>query len=137
MIATPRIPASDHRVLRPVYGRRASGSVSQADTLPLSRGRAVPDPASPGTADEASAGASACLSTSLIDVAFRRDGSIWGTAGAEPLGVSEPADFIFGTAAEAPVPSRTGRPTAPVLTVHRVTSDTMDAIFTNGQVEAA
>src|SRR5262245_47132347 len=66
------------------------------------------------------------VTSATIDHAFGRDGSIWGTAGAESTRPSDPADFIFGAA------GLDVRPVARLVAAQRRTSDTIDMIFSGG-----
>ena len=74
------------------------------------------------------------VSTTLIALAFGRDGSIWGKAGAESARASAPADWI---AALDPAIDTSTRPIARLVAAQSVGSDTIDMIFSGGDLMIA
>ncbi len=81
------------------------------------------------------ADAAARLSTTLIDLAFGRGGSIWGGAGAESMRTSDPVDFVFGiTTFGAAVGTR---PIARLAAALDAASDAIDMIFSGELANAA
>jgi len=92
-----------------------------------------PDPGS--AADTLLLDAPDRLSTTLIDLAFGRDGSIWEYAATESARTSDPADFIFGIGA---VGFDVGTlPIARVVAMRGMGSDTLDMIFGGELMDAA
>jgi hypothetical protein len=124
------------RSLLEAAGRRLERPTSQIRCF-VPAGGPLPGKAA-DTLMDGPADAARCASTLLIDLAFGRDGSIWGRAGMESARVSDPADIIFGatTLSRTSAPGG-GRPIARLAATPGTASDTIDVIFSGEFADAA